>query len=55
MYIIILDDFHDVQFAIIVHTKNHFLFVFLGKVFVENFFCAFAFNLSFPNYCCYFK
>lgn len=38
MYIIILDYFHDVQFAIIVHTKNHFLFVFLGKVFVENFF-----------------
>lgn len=40
MCIISLDYFHDVQCAIIVHVcivKNHFQFVFLGKVFVEFF------------------
>lgn len=40
MCIITLDYFHDVQCAIIVHVcivKNHFQFVFLGKVFVEIF------------------
>lgn len=58
MCIITLDYFHDVQCAIIVQVcivKNHFQFVFLGKVFVEIFFSAFAFNLSFSIFCCHFK
>lgn len=52
MCIITLDYCHDVQCAIIVHVcigkKNHFQFVFLGKVFVEIFFSHFAFNLLLP-------
>lgn len=53
MCIITLDYFHDVQCAIIVHVcivKNHFQFVFLGKVFVEIFLV-----ILLLIYCCHFK
>lgn len=54
MCIITLDYCHDAQCAIIVHVcigkKNHFQFVFLGKVFVEIFLV-----ILLLIYCCHFK